>query len=438
MSGKLRTSLVGLMIVLMLAISLAPTLSQDQVTVRFWQHNNTAFNDSTEALGAAYMAANPNVVIEFESFPYNEFVQALQTSMPAGTEADVLQLFGSWVCNYAAGGRLHPVPESVMTVDQAREIFYEAPIDGYICPGPDGTMALYGLPQEFNVEMGAAIVNTQIAADMGVELPDPTSGWDSWDAFIADAGQFVEGDASFMTRSGFNFATYDQTGFLFMSLIKQQGGEFYDEATGMYNFETDEARAALELIVSMVAEHNLTNPDLFGNDVNWIGDSFSDGTSVMGSVGPWVVPCCITGDYKEAVQYIPLPSLAEDPIFAADSGWGLTVSVNAPAEVQEAAWDFIAFVAANAANALQWNVGSGTLPALKSIVEDEAMRAQLVEPQPYIEAFLEIFPYGEYIGRVPDRDRLFVSIIYPHAYNAMLGIESIDEALTLMTIDGNS
>jgi len=72
---------------------------------------------------------------------------------------------------------LTPVPESISTLASAQEAFFAAPIGGFTCGD-----TLYGFPQEFNIEYGATLVNTDLAAAAGVEL----DGWADWDEFKAD------------------------------------------------------------------------------------------------------------------------------------------------------------------------------------------------------------------------------------------------------------
>jgi len=435
---RLRTIALGtLLLVMSLFISVVPLSAQDAVTIRMWTHQNDAFTAGYEKLIADYTAANPNVTINLEVFAYDVYIQTLQTALPAGTEADILVMFGTWNCGYASGGRLAPVPESVLSLTEAQELYYEAPLDGFTCPDENGNLVLYGLPQEFNIEYGAVMVNTEIAAGAGVEVPDPLVGWESWDDFIADAAKLTEGDQDFMTRAGFHYTAGDGINFMFYSLIKQQGGEFFDEETGTYSINTPEGRAALELMVSMVQEYNLVNPQLFADEVNWVGDAFFTGQAAIGLVGPWVVPeyGADFPEYLDKLEYVRLPALGDDPSFVADSGWGMVVSVNSP--VQDQAWDFIKYAASDPQAALGWNVTSGTLPALRSLVEDEATLQAFIEPQPWVAPFMDIFEYGQFIGHLPDRDLLFYDITLPHVTAAMMGLETIDEALAAMESEAN-
>jgi multiple sugar transport system substrate-binding protein len=397
----------------------------EAVTLRVWTHQNDAFNDGYQALGDAYMAANSNVTIQFETFDYDTYIQTLQTALPAGTEADILQMFGSWVCSYVEGGNLAEVPSSVASLSAAQDAMFAAQLGGYTCDGK-----LYGLPQEFNIEYGAVLVNTQIAADNG--LANTADGWADWDAFIADVGQLVELTDGVMTRAGYNFTASDAIPATFYSLILQNGGQYLSD--GSFTVNTAEGRAALELMQRFVDE-GLVDPVLFNDEENWVGDSYFEETSAVGLVGPWVVPE-YSGDYPEVAevtQYAPLP-LGDNPALVAASGWGLAVSANSAA--QEAAWDFVKFVTLNADNAVEWNLASGTLPALKANATGAAADS-LVAEFAHFEPFLNILQYAQYEGAFPDRDLVWYDITYPRIIEFLQGNLSLDETLETLEREVN-
>jgi len=403
----------------------APSESAE-TTLRVWTHQNDAFNDGLQALADSYMAEHPEVAITFETFDYDTYIQTLQTALPAGTEADILQMFGSWVCSYAEGGNLAEVPEAVLSLQDAREQVYEAQIAGYICDEK-----LYGIPQEFNIEYGAILVNTAIAEEVGIA--DITSGWADWDEFTADAVQMAAVQDGVMTRSGFNFTGSDGISAAFYSLILQFGGQYLTDDGFQVN--TPEGRQALELMVSLV-DAGVVDPVLFNDESNWVGDSFFEQTSAMGLVGPWVVPE-YSGDFEDVAavtQYVPLPWAGSTRAFVASSGWGLAVSANSPA--QEAAWDFVRYAALNADNATQWNLASGTLPALKANASGANAEA-LVAEFSHFSPFLDILEYAQHEGHFPDRDLVWYDITYPRILNCLQGNATIDETLELLEREVN-
>src|SRR3989304_3221515 len=128
----------------------APSAGGETASIRVWTHQNDAFDNGLKSLADAYMAENPGVTITFETFDYDTYIQTLQTALPAKTEADILQMFGSWVCSYAEGGSLAQVPADVLTLEQAQAEIFPAQLAGYLCEDQ-----LYGVPQEFNIEYGA-------------------------------------------------------------------------------------------------------------------------------------------------------------------------------------------------------------------------------------------------------------------------------------------
>src|SRR5574341_104862 len=139
MSKKLILLLVYL--TLFSGLGVFTSTAQEQATLRLWSFQDPGFNAGTQAQIDAYMQAHPDVTIELQTFPYDTFIPTLQTAFPAQDEADILMIFGTWVCSYASN--LAEMPEGLVDTS----IFFSAPMDGYTCDGK-----YYGLPQEFNLE----------------------------------------------------------------------------------------------------------------------------------------------------------------------------------------------------------------------------------------------------------------------------------------------
>jgi multiple sugar transport system substrate-binding protein len=394
----------------------------EKVTIRVWTHQNDSFNAGYEALATEYMGMHPEVEIVFETFDYDTYIQTLQTALPAKTEADILQMFGSWVCSYAEGGNLAEMPASVSSVDDAQAKLLGAPVGGYICDGK-----IYGVPQEFNIEYGAVLFNTAIAEEVGAT--NYMDGWASWDEVVEDGQKMAILQDGVMTRAGLNFTGSDGIATMFHSVYLQYGGQYLKD--GVYTVNTPEGVQTLELMKRLV-DDGLVDPVLYNDEENWVGDSYFAETSAMGLIGPWAIPE-YSGDYEEvaaATIYQTLPSVGSEPVFAAASGWGLTVSANS--KVQEAAWDFVKFVTLDASNAVEWNLASGTLPALKENISGANADA-LVAEFPYFEPFLGILEYGQYEGQFPDRDFVWYEVAYPTVLNFLQGNATMEE--TLQTIE---
>ena len=381
-------------------------VAQDAVTLRLWAHQEAPFNDSIQALIDAYTAEHPNVSIEMETFEYDLYIQTLQTSMPAGDEADIIELFGTWACSYA--DRLVPAP-----VEIDPTLFFDATFNGYVCDEQ-----VIGLPFEFNLEYGAVLVNKAMFDAAGLAFPPQ---WATWDDLVSDALALVKTEDGQMTVAGYHFTNVDAIAFSFLAGILQRGGDYWNEDHTAFNFESEEAIATLQHMKDLV-DAGVVDPVLFNDSANWSGDAFFTSQVAIALIGPWAVAYGLDSfpDFGE-FDYVALPGIGDEPLFAADSGWGLVVSQNS--QHADVAWDFIQFATTVPENALLFNTNTGTIPALRALVDDDIYKTQLVEATPALEAVLPLLPYGRYIGTILDM---------------LQGLQSVEDAAAYIHEDANA
>jgi multiple sugar transport system substrate-binding protein len=396
----------------------------EKVTLRLWSHASTSFNAGYDALIAAYQAEHPNVTIQRESFDYELYLQTLQTAMPAGEEADILQLFGTWTSQYYE--RLASVPEKVITVAEAEKTFYAAPIGGFIVDGK-----LYGFPQEFNCEYGGVLVNKTMFAAAGIPFPP---AWKTMDDVLADAMKMVKNDdTGMMSVAGFHFTSADPISASFLAGIKQRGGDYWNADRTGFTFDTPEAKAQVEWMVNAV-KMGVVDPVVFNDSTNFVIDAFFTNKVAIGYIGAWAIAEGRANypDFTDEWDYIYLPPIQGKGVFVADSGWGLTVSPNS--KHQDVAWDFAKFATTVPANALQFNIASGTIPALP----DVAKSPEIAKEMPWVAKALDILPNGEYLGNMPDRDLVMYEIIYPRILEVLQGVATVDDTLKTIDTEANS
>jgi multiple sugar transport system substrate-binding protein len=404
----------------------APAPAAAAVALRLWSHNNPAFVKTNEALVKKYQDANPNVTVKYENFPYEEFIQTIQTSMAAKNEADVMEMFGSWVQSYAKGGTLAIAPDTVMSMSEARDQFYAAPLDGYVWEGK-----LYGLPNEYNLENGGVLVNKKIFEAAGVKYPPE---WKTWDDLVADAKKLVKMDGSTMTIAGFNYVTNDGLGFLYWEGVLERGGDYFAKDKIHLDFLSPQAEATVQWLVDMAVKDKVVDPLTFNANANWVGDSFFQSLVAIGYIGPWIVPVAHENhaDFADPWDYVSCPYYGDKMSFAADSGWGKVVSPNSKAIQQ--AWEFSKFWAADEANARFWNVGTGTVPALKKVAEDPT----LLKDMNWLGPSLKVLPYGRYVGMLQDRDFVWYNVVATRITEALQGQRSVKETMALMDKEANA
>jgi len=393
-----------------------PAASNEPVEIRFWGHQAPAFNEANQAKFDEFMAQNPNVTIKYETFPWDVFIQTIQTSLPAGNTADVILIPGGYTCRYAAGGQLLEVPADVMSQAQAQEAFFAAPLGGQTCDGK-----LYGFPAEYNLEYGGAYVNPALFEAAGLTYPPQ---WKTWDDVVADAKTLTTlGSDGVMTVAGMHYTNSDQLFTYFLAGILEQDGNYFAEDGKHFNFNSPEAIATIQKLMDMAQKDKVVDPIIFNADSEWVGDSFAQGHNAIGVLGSWYA-----GDAKLAYpdlkfDYVSLPPLMSSQYkFASVGGWGYVVAKTA--KNPEVAWKLAAFLGADPANVMFFNSKSATIPAMKSVAEDP----KYAEAVPFAAAVLPILGDGQYQGDLTDSDQLSYEIIYPTILDAIQGNLSAEEA----------
>src|SRR5215203_6192843 len=153
----------------------------------------------------AFQEANPDLNIVYQYFPYDVLISKLQAGYNSGTVADMQQMFGTWVTQYAIYGLLDPVPANL--TEGYTDRFYEAAYGAYQYNGQ-----FYGVPKENNLENGCMLINPAILKEVGVTEPPAT-----WQELVDNAVKTTTyDDQGRITRAGFQFTDTDTINFLFL------------------------------------------------------------------------------------------------------------------------------------------------------------------------------------------------------------------------------
>ncbi|RMG65834.1 MAG: extracellular solute-binding protein [Chloroflexi bacterium] len=398
----------------------------EKIVIRVWGHQNNSFNQAHQDIINKFMEENPNVEIKFETFPWDVFIQTIQTSLPAGQVADIIEMPGGMGLRYAKGGQLLEVPAEVMTLDRARETYFEAPLGGYVYDGK-----LYGLPIEFNLEYGGAYVNEEMFKAAGLPYPPQ---WKGWDEVIADAKKLTKFDSSnAMEVAGLHYTNNDQLYTYFLSGILEQGGQYFAEDGKHFNFNTPQALAVVQKMVDMAQKDKVVDPVTYNAESNWVGTSFAQKLTAIAVLGSW-----FTGEARITYpdlkfDYVKLPPFMGDQYkFTSVSGWGVVVTKYT--QHPEIAWKLAAAMAADPENALHFNLTTGTIPAMKQVAND----SRLSEKYPFMKDLVTILPYGVFQGDIVDPSQLEFDIIYPNLIQAIQGIITPEQAVQNIHEEANA
>lgn len=383
-----------------------------KIELTFWAHQQPAWNNSYQAIADGFTAENPNIVIKYEFFPYDQFESKLQTSLIAKSGgADIYELWGGWGVDFASTGALAAMPDDL--AESIRNDSYLATFGALEHNGK-----IYGVPMEFNIECGGMLVNLQLLEQNGLEIPK------TWDDLIAGARKATVIEGNYMAVKGFDFVNWDSVTFLLTSMILSNGGQYLKD-DGTFNFTSPQAKDAFTELTRLVLEEKVT--DIYGltggDDMESYQLLFSD-RALFVPRGPWTIAegtDTFERAYGTDFRYVAMPWYGSAPAFPAETGWSLAVNGNS--KEQEAAFKFLEYFFRDDV-IRSHNVECAMIPPKKSV----AVSQEYINQMPYMQVLVNILDKSQYIGHF--NTDVFKETINNVFVDYCSGIySSVDEAL---------
>ena len=394
-----------------------PVDTGEAVTLTFWGHQNDAWNASWEDVVKRFNEKYPNITIDLEFFPYDDFEAKVMASLIDKEQgADIYELWGGWGVDFVPNGTLAALPDEMATL--IKNEFYEPTFGALEHEGK-----IYGFPLEFNIESGAMLVNKNLAGKYNVTIPK------TWDAMVSEAQKAVVFDGKTMKQKGLDFVNWDGVPYLFTSMILSKGGAYRD-ASGNFTFNTEIGQGAYQTLYDLVKVQKVTDMEglVGGDDIEGYQQLFVDAVLFVPR-GPWVIP---EGEVEFGVSYgvdfdyVPMPWYGDTPKFASETGW--SVAINSGSAKQEAAFLFLDFIAQD--DILEsHNVSCAQIPAKKSVAQDP----DLLDKMPYAEPLVGILDKAVFIGlfntdiykeEINNNFQAFVSGKYKTAADALKALDA--------------
>lgn len=369
MEGNILKKKIKLTIALLLSVALTgslftgcsskskPTSADDNkpVTITFWTQNEANYVKAAKDLIAKFQVQNPNIKVKIENFP--DYSTKVNTAFSTRTDPDVLELYGSTI-SLAKGGKILPVPDSVMTKDEIEKTYYPTAIANRLYEGK-----YYGIAKELNMESPGLLVNVDLVKKAGLTIPDDwvkNDGPKTWSELIEFAKKLNVITKGTMKQAGLGVTGAQQES-MFLSLIWQLGGDYRDATNNKVNFETEEAKKAVEFIKAVSNGPDKVDDNGMGSRM----DGFKGNTIAMAIGAPWYAAEFDSNVKGLKYQYFNLPPFIDgaNPNFVAEGGWGYTVSSHS--KNPEASWKFVDFLSQKE-NHAQW---AKTVGAISSRID---------------------------------------------------------------------
>ncbi|MEA4876252.1 extracellular solute-binding protein [Anaerorhabdus sp.] len=353
-----------------------------KTVITFWGHQNEPWNNAYKAVAAEFEAANPEYKINFEFFPYDTFESKVQTSLISKTGgADMYELWGGWGVDFAPTGALAKIPDE-LAANIENEV-YEPTIGALMYDGN-----LYGLPLEFNIEVGGMLVNNILLEAQSATIPT------TWDELVATAASASKVENDIFQVKGFDFVNWDSVPYIFTSMILSKGGNYLTE-DGKITFSNPIAEEAFAELVSMVQDSKVTDLEglVGGGELEGYQQLYA-GKALFVPRGPWTISEGVESFglvLGEDFDYVALPFYGDEKAFAAETGWSMAVNENS--KVKEGAFKFLEFLFQDE-QLLKLNIACTQIPAKKSV----ATNPELITQMPYAEVLVGILDNAQFIG----------------------------------------
>jgi multiple sugar transport system substrate-binding protein len=226
---------------------------------------NGGHEKDLDAIKAAFEKANPDVTVQIETTPYDDYFTKLQTAVAGGTAGDAFELNYENFVTYASNGSLAELKD----VDGSK--YKPSLLEAF---GADGKQ--YGLPESFsNVVL---FYNKDLFKAAGVA--EPTAEW-TWKDEQAAAAKLTD-------KSKKVWGDYQPISFFeFYKALGQSGGEFLSADKKTATFNSDAGRAAAEFLVSKAGKTMPTEADGAGTP-DFDSKLFKSGKLAMWHTGIWM------------------------------------------------------------------------------------------------------------------------------------------------------
>ena len=259
----------------------------------------TAFEDAARS----YSEAQGNIKATVQPVPYNDLQTKMLPSVAAGTEADIIMGYTNWYLATDVSRLWLPLDDYFGGRAELEQIVFPSALQ--MIDTPEGRA--YYLPYLSGLDGVVLTLNTQHYAEQNIDY----MGFASFED-VTEAGKALtqtEGDQ--VTRAGLSLI--GPAYFVLLNWIYQQGGNFFDRESGVWNFSTEEGTAALQRLHDLIWVDKTTSFDLFTDDT----EGYLQGKVSTQGAGSWTAAWSESQSPDLDSDSIPLPPLlnaAEDVV----------------------------------------------------------------------------------------------------------------------------
>lgn len=362
----------------------------EPVTISFWFHTHDPMVVLNEALIKEYMEENPNVTVEYQVIPNNQFFEKMMVSLSTGVGPDVINMGNSQiVSDYIPKGLVGEIDYEAMgyaSMDELKARYVPAGLEGASVDGK-----YYGLPSEFNTDLLAVYAPDLVEAGYPEDWAPKT--WDELGEVAGALSKFDENGNQ--THRGFDLLYLHASWYSsqFQTFANQTGCTYYNAEGTESTINSPECAQAAQIWKDMIYKYKAANPTLSARESTVPLQDYIDGSVSMTFVQPWGMTQIAEGNPErwKDTKLVPLPQVDPENPKTKVSGyyWGVNADSKNPSE----AWKFVNFLSTHPGrwlkdvNFLQASANLTELPEAAEFPYSESWMAALEPGQ-----FFQLYP----------------------------------------------
>lgn len=343
-------------------------VAADKSEVNFYARGDDAIFGVFKQLKAAFEEANPDMQVNIEEAPSDDWAQKFQLKLASGQAPDCLFECDCTITSEIRNGALEPLDDLIkndprFNKDDYWDIsWYSSQYDG----------KTYGLPYD-----GGSVVlfyNLDLFEKAGVEPLDPKTPM-SWDKWIEVARKLtVDRNGKRADEDGFDAKRISQFGispatWLPWPYIFSSGGEVITP-DGQVPLDSPEAAEGLQFVADLHLKHKVA-PNPAAENSNF---TFLTGNVAIDYNGVWNMVRYRSAKFQWDVAPFPTNKVQ------ASTGWYSPLSITSQAKNKEGAWKWISFCCSEDGARIVSKLGQA-VPALKKLAESEVFLTPGVLPE---------------------------------------------------------
>jgi multiple sugar transport system substrate-binding protein len=355
--------------------ALAVAVAQNQKTqVVYWQYQFDSKVNLVNDLIAEFNKANPDIEVKQETFPYDNYIAKVKSSLGAGQGPDVVNLFYGWLPDWVGSNLLQPLPASFPARDLETRV-------GSLMKASKLNNQYYAVPTA--VRVLAVFYNKDLFKAAGITAVPKT-----WAEMEAAAKKIQKTDGNKVTVAGWALQPEGQDHHLFREVLSRQwGGKPYTTDFKTIAYDSGPGLEAFKWYTGLIERGAAARGlDLFPGSGNAYRDSFIAGRAGMIVDGSFAISAIRSGaKFNWGVFELPVRTPGG---LRANFGsyWVHGLTPNAKGAKLEASTKWLRFLTSDSVQR-RWLTAVGELPANTALAATPELRKDPI--------------YGPFIASIP-------------------------------------